>query len=103
MAKSMDGGTRIFVFGDQTDDIADGLRDLLSPNENAGYFLQPFFTKAYLEIRAELGRIAQGEDFQRFSSIQDLAALHRRGQLHPSLHPALACVFQLGYFIRYDN
>lgn len=96
----MDQRTCLYLFEDQASDISAGLADLLCLQQDP--ILQAFFEGAYNAIRTELGFLsqAQREQFPRFSSIQDLLALCRRSQLHPSFYHALTCTHQLGSFIR---
>ncbi|KAF7517128.1 hypothetical protein G7054_g13908 [Neopestalotiopsis clavispora] len=64
-------------------------------------FSSTFFHNTYLTLRAEIFTLSsiQRASFPRFSSIQDLLALHSRESLHPALHHALVCSLQLALFI----
>ena len=94
--------THIYLFGDQISNLDSRLRNLLSLDSDP--ILKAFFEGAYRVLRAEVGKLSQQyrQQFPRFSSIQDLLALHRQCQLHPSFNQPLNCTFQLGAFIRYD-
>ncbi|RYO94433.1 hypothetical protein DL766_002781 [Monosporascus sp. MC13-8B] len=90
---------RVYLVGDSTLDVATGLLTLLRNGHSP--LLQSFFEATYRVIRAEVATLAavQRASFPHFSSIQDLLALQRRGHLHPALHKALVCAFQLAAFI----
>ncbi|KAK6083898.1 polyketide synthase [Seiridium cupressi] len=90
---------RLYLVGDSTFPLASGLLSLLRQGYNP--LLQTFFDATYCVLRAEIASLSsiQRDLFPRFSSIQDLLALHRRGTLHPALHHALVCCFQLALFI----
>ena len=92
--------TLLYLVGDSTFDITPGLLSLLRQGHNP--LLQAFFDAAYRVLRAEIAGLASTKRicFGRFTSIQDLLSLHCQSTIHPALHKALVCVYQLASFIR---
>ena len=92
---------RVFLFGDQTFDFAADLQALLQNRSNP--ILAAFFEQSYYALRAEVDHVAVNQQIQfpRFNSLADLLSEFRRGKTNPAFQTALACIFQLGTFIRF--
>ena len=90
---------RIFLFGDQTYDTNAKLRTLLKSKDDP--ILISFLEQAYDVIRLEVGRLPlqQREVLPRFHNLADIL-VRQRGVLSPAFQTALACIYQLGSFIR---
>ena len=90
----------IYLFGDQTFDYSQELRNLVHLNSDP--LVISFFEKTYYALRAEIGSLPQHQrqEYGRFSSFPELAAENLAGSLHPSLDQALSCAYQLASFIR---
>jgi hypothetical protein len=92
---------QIFLFGDQTYDTNAKLRALLNSKDDP--ILISFLEQAYHVIRSEVGRLPlqQREALPRFHNLADILVRQREGVLSPAFQTTLACVYQLGSFIRY--
>lgn len=90
----------VYLIGDATFDFVPGLQRLLYRSHKP--LLQAFFGSVYRVLRSEIAKTAsvQRVQFPRFTSVQDLLTLQRHDGLHPALHNALICTFQLASFIR---
>lgn len=90
----------IYLFGDDTFDYSKALHDLVHSNSDP--LVIAFFEKTYYALRAEVGVLPQHQrqEFERFANFSELAAQALAGSLHPSLHQALICAYQLASFIR---
>lgn len=93
----------LYLFEDGWESFALRLQSLLRVDSDP--LLQAFLSDAYLALRSEVGRLSQveRERFKQFSSLQDLLDKHIDGAVDASLYPALACICQVGTFIRYDE
>lgn len=90
---------RVYVFGDQTFDIADLLSSVIRSHEDV--LVQDFIERSSLVLKQEIGRLAaQQAECPRFSKVLDLVPHWRAGTLNPALSQALTCITHLGIFIR---
>ncbi|TVY85230.1 putative sterigmatocystin biosynthesis polyketide synthase [Lachnellula suecica] len=91
---------RIFLFGDQTHDTNSKLRALL--NSKGDPILASFLEQSFDVIRSEVGQLPlrQREVLPRFHNLADILARQKEGSLSPAFQTALACIYQLGSFIR---
>lgn len=98
----MPQSTRLFLFGDQTYDFVEKLRELLAAKD--AVVLSSFLDQAHYVIRAEMIKSLSPEDHKasRSSSMSQLLQKYVDGTLNPAFQTALSCVCQLGCFIRFD-
>ena len=92
--------TRVFLFGDQTYDFVPSLRELLRTTDNP--LLTAFLDQSHYVIRAQMNQYLPLKE-RRESGTQNLANLLQKycdGVLNPAFQTALACICQLGCFIR---
>lgn len=91
---------RVYVFGDQTFDIADQLSTVIRSHEDA--LVQDFVERSCRVLKQEIGRLEsqQAEACPRFSKLLDLVPHVRAGTLNPALAQALTCITHLGTFIK---
>lgn len=92
--------TRVLLFGDQTYDFVPRLRELLSSKDNP--ILTAFLDQAHYVVRAQMDqylppkeRVAAGT-----SNLNHLLQKYCDGSLSPAFQTTLACICQLGSFIR---
>jgi hypothetical protein len=95
-----DSCMHVYVFGDQTFDIADLISGVLRSYDDV--ILQSFLHQSFLTLKKEVQRLAleQQAHCPRFSKLLDLVPLWRAGTLNPALAQALTCITHLGVFIR---
>jgi hypothetical protein len=93
--------SHLYLLGDSIYSIDLDLHNLLSLNGDP--IVKLFFELSYKVLRSEISALPSTTraEFGRFSSIRDLLSLQRRNVLHPALHKALVCSFQLGSVLRY--
>jgi hypothetical protein len=98
MEKSID----IYLFGDQSEKIDEGLKILICSDRDA--ILDSFLTKSYEAIRHEIQNITASKlrVSSKFSSLLDLLALRQDGLQSVPLDHALTVIYQIGLFIRYE-
>jgi hypothetical protein len=91
---------QVFLFGDQTFDFAPDLQILLQNKSNP--ILSSFFEQSYYVLRAEVNKlpVSHRQAFPKFASLNDLLFEFRQGTINPAFQTALACIYQLGSFIR---
>lgn len=94
-----DSCTNVYVFGDQTFDIADLISSVLRQDDA---LLQSFLAQSLTILKREVQRLAPEHRAQcpRFSKLFDLVPLWRAGTLNPALAQALTCITHLGVFIQ---
>ena len=97
---TMSDQSNVYLVGDQTYDINDGLLRLL--HSECDFLLTSFFQKTFYALREEIGKLPleQRTHFRCFSSLTDLLALRRDGHLLPPLDQALASTYHLATFMR---
>ncbi|KAK2014996.1 beta-ketoacyl synthase domain-containing protein [Colletotrichum eremochloae] len=104
MYKNQGPGMSLYLFGDQTFNIAEGLKDLLRYRTNP--LVDDFLEKSYQLIRNELYLLpsAVRESLPRFTCIEDIVLLgtQNEGKCN-ALDLALTCVYQIGTFIRRND
>ena len=91
---------RVYVFGDQTYDIADLLSSVLRTREDAT--LQDFLERSSRALKLEIARLEskQQAGCPRFAKLLDLVPLWRARTLNPAVSQALTCITQLAVFLR---
>lgn len=92
--------TQVFLFGDQTYDFVPTLRGLLTVVDNP--ILVAFLDQAHYVVRAQMMQeLAPAEHKQgRTSSLAHMLQRYVDGDLNPAFQTTLACICQLGYFMR---
>ncbi|TKX25774.1 polyketide synthase [Elsinoe australis] len=92
--------TRVYVFGDQTFDIADLLTKLVHTYDDP--VLSDFFERATSALKREVARLGrdQQQECPPFASLIDLVPRWRSSTLNPALCQALTCICQLAAFMR---
>lgn len=97
---AFDSPVRLYLFGDQTYDVADTLQDLTHVRDDA--LVSDFLEKASGVLKHEVSCLTakQREQCPRFARILDLLPYYRAGTLNPALVQALTCVAQLGLFLQ---
>ncbi|KAK3386514.1 polyketide synthase for naphthopyrone YWA1 [Podospora didyma] len=93
---------RLLLFGDQTNDFAAGLQELLRFKDNA--LLLSFMDKIHAALRHEISQQSREvqESLPRFSGVADiLAAYSTHLESAPVLASTLATIYQLGSIISY--
>ena len=91
---------RVYVFGDQTFDIADSLASVI---RNANDALVPdFLEQACQTLKDEILKLVpdQQEECPRFAKVLDLVPLWRSCTLNPALAQALTCITHIATFLR---
>ncbi|KAF4548432.1 Polyketide synthase CTB1-like protein [Elsinoe fawcettii] len=96
----MAGTTRVYVFGDQTFDIADLLTKLLHTYDDP--ILSDFIERSTSALKREVARLGrdQQQECPPFATLVDLLPKWRTSTLNPALCQALTCICQLAAFIR---
>lgn len=91
---------RLYLFGDQTFEIESHLKDLIARRDDP--VLEDFLAKAYIAIRAQISCLPfeAKEQVARFICLEDLLRDNRGGRPCLPLDMALACLYQLGEYIR---
>lgn len=91
---------RVYVFGDQTFDVADLLSSVLRTHEDA--LVQDFVEHSCLTLKREVGQLLpeQQAECPRFAKLLDLVPYWRAGTLNPAFAQALTCITHLGVFLR---
>lgn len=94
-----DNRLTVYVFGDQTYDVADTLLTLTQAHDDA--LLLDFLSRSRDVLQHEVRRLPahQREQCPQFTSLADLVLLYRRGTLNTALLQALTCIAQLGLFL----
>ena len=95
--------THIFLFGDQTYDFVPTLRELIPVTDNP--ILTAFLDQAHYVIRAQMMHELPPAEHKksRTSSLSQMLQKYVDGDLNPAFQTALACVCQLGLFIRFET
>ena len=90
----------LYLFGDQTYDIQQDLKDLLLYRDNP--VLEDFLVRAYDTIRKDLYKLPDEirEDLPRFTCLDDLILWKQDGKRCIPLDMAVTCMYQLGVVIR---
>jgi len=93
--------TRIILFGDQTYDFVPKLRELLTVSDNP--VLTAFLDQAHYVIRALMAQQLSPAEHKkgRTSSLSQMLHKYVNGDYNPAFQTALACISQLGCFIKY--
>ena len=96
----MSNRLKLYLFGDQTYDIQPYLKDLLQYRYNP--VLEDFLVKAYGVIRTEIYQLSPEtrDNLPRFTSVDDLLLRKPGGKRCIPLDMAVACIYQVGTFIR---
>ncbi|KAK4995687.1 hypothetical protein LTR66_004548 [Elasticomyces elasticus] len=92
--------TRIFLFGDQTYDFVPKLRELLPVKDNP--ILTVFLDQAHYVVRAQMILSLPPKEHKaaRTANLSQMLQKYSDGELNPAFQTALACICQLGCFIR---
>ncbi|PNS21559.1 beta-ketoacyl-acyl-carrier-protein synthase II [Sphaceloma murrayae] len=96
----MAGPTRVYVFGDQTFDIADLLTKLLHTYDDP--VLTDFIERSTAALKREVARLGRDkqQDCPPFATLVDLIPRWRTSTLNPALCQALTCICQIAAFMR---
>ncbi|KAL6705696.1 hypothetical protein ACN47E_006485 [Coniothyrium glycines] len=96
----MAGQVQVFVFGDQTYNASDTLRELLHTHNNP--LLTAFLESACQSLKQEVRRLRdeQRSSCPRFAKLVQLVPQWRDGTLNPAFNQALTCICHIGVFIR---
>jgi hypothetical protein len=91
---------RVYVFGDQTFDIADSLSNVIRNADDA--LVPDFLEQAGQTLKDEILKLApdQQEKCPRFAKVLDLVPLWRSCTLNPPLGQALTCITHVTTFLR---
>ena len=91
---------KLYLFGDQTYDVRQHLKDLLRYRTNP--ILEEFLVKAYDAIRMEIFTLPPQvrDGLPRFTCLDDLVLWKQDGKRCVPLDMAVTCIYQLGVFIR---
>ncbi|EFQ36810.1 beta-ketoacyl synthase domain-containing protein [Colletotrichum graminicola M1.001] len=104
MYKNQGPDISLYLFGDQTFDIAEQFKDLLRYRNNP--LVENFLEKSYQLMRKELYLLpsAVREGLPRFTCIEDFVLLGPQniGKCN-ALELALTCIYQIGTFIRRND
>lgn len=94
-----DNRLTVYVFGDQTYDVADTLLGLMQTHDDA--LLLDFLSRSRDVLQNEVLQLPahQRERCPHFTSLVDLVLPYRRGTLNTAFVQALTCIAQLGLFI----
>lgn len=92
----MDASIKIYIFGDQSDDIREALGGLIASSRDP--ILESFLAQSYRAIRSEISRVPQAPSLltPRSSSLLDLLNFRCDGVWSIALDHALTTVCQLG-------
>ncbi|GAB7325180.1 hypothetical protein MBLNU13_g09258t1 [Cladosporium sp. NU13] len=96
MAETM----RVYVFGDQTFDIADLLSGVIRNADDA--IVADFLEQACQTLKDEILKLLpeQQDECPRFARVLDLVPLWRSSTLNPALGQALTCITHITTFLR---
>lgn len=94
-----DNRLSVYVFGDQTYDVADTLLSLTQTHDDT--LLLVFLSRSCDVLQHEVSRLPahQRERCPPFTSLVDLVLPYRRGTLNTAFVQALTCIAQIGLFI----
>lgn len=94
-----DNRLSVYVFGDQTYDVADTLVRLTQTRDDT--LLLDFLSRSCDVLQHEVSRLPahQRERYPPFTSLVDLVLLYRRVALNTAFVQALTCIVQLGLFL----
>ncbi|OAP55326.1 hypothetical protein AYL99_10299 [Fonsecaea erecta] len=92
---------KVLLFGDQSEERFDDLRELVTVIDNP--LLSTFLEKAYFILRDEVTRLPYvTRGLPGFTSIETLLWRYREaGVRHPAIESALVCIHQIGTLLRY--
>ncbi|KAI1378966.1 ketoacyl-synt-domain-containing protein [Hypoxylon crocopeplum] len=90
---------KLYLFGDQTFDIQQYVKDVLRCRHNP--ILEDFLAKSYDAIRTEIYKLPTEirDDLPRFTCPDDLLLWKHDGKRCIALDMAVTCIYQLGAFI----
>jgi hypothetical protein len=99
MAKPM----RVYIFGDQTFDIADALSSLILKGDDG--LVQVFLEQACIKLKEEIFQLPSDQQTAcpRFAKLLDLVPLWRAATLNPALSQALTCITHIATFLRQEH
>ncbi|KAK3713685.1 Non-reducing polyketide synthase ctb1 [Vermiconidia calcicola] len=91
---------RMFVFGDQTYNVADALQRLV--RERNDPLVTDFLERSSGTLKHEISRLSPGQQDQcpRFASVAELLPYYCAGSLNPALVQALTCIAHFAAFLR---
>lgn len=91
----------IYVFGDQTLPVHEGLQALVLVKDN--HVLQGFLGKALSALQDEISALPATERglFPQTESLGMLLEAVRKGPTHTALESAILCIHQLAHYIKY--
>ena len=93
---------QVYLFGDPSYDFSGKLNDLLYCKKNP--ILSAFFEQACDSIQVEIRQLPlqHQTSFPPFRTLADLLQTYRKGGVgvNPAFQVVLACVYQIGAFIR---
>lgn len=94
-----DNRLSVYVFGDQTYDVADTLLSLTQTLDDT--LLLDFLSRSCDVLKHEVSQLPahQRERCPPFACLADLVPLYRRGALNTAFVQALTCIAQLGLFL----
>lgn len=101
MAHSSDGDRLVvYIFGDQTYDVADAIQNLSQTNGDV--LLGEFLSRSCAVLHEELSRLPahQRQRCPPFTSLVDLMEPYKRGTINAALVQSLTCIAQIGIFLR---
>lgn len=91
----------VYFFGDQTEDVDNGLKGLLSRDQDP--ILDAFFARSYDAIRKELSKTSKWnwKTPPHFTSLLDLLLRTQSKSRDIALDHALTTIYHLAVFIQY--
>jgi hypothetical protein len=91
---------RVYVFGDQTFDIADLLSSVIRDADDA--LVPDFLEQACQTLKDQILKLVpdQQEACPRFAKVLDLVPVWRSCTLNPALGQALTCITHIAIFLR---
>lgn len=90
----------IYLFGDQTTPVEEGLLNLLLVNGNGP--LSDFLNAAFLAIQSETYSLTATEtaEMPRAESLGLLLDAVRKGRRHVALDSAFLCIYEIGQYLK---
>lgn len=93
----MDSGIELYIFGDQSQKVDEGLRTIICSDRDP--IQDSFLAKAYEAIRSEIHALKPRVSI-KFAGLLDLLALREDGFKSVPLDHALTVIYQISLFIR---
>lgn len=97
----MRSSTDVYIFGDQSIPVLDGLQELLMVKDDAP--LTAFLNNSISAIQQEISALpsTEKEEIPRGDTLALLLNAVRKGTGHTAIESAFLCIYEIGYYIEY--